>query len=80
MVDRVLAPYAGHRSVRARTFSTPMVASSSVVWVPRGSALAEALTEGTGAATSPRPATAKAAALAGTTRSRRLAQGARMPW
>ena len=54
-----------------------MLAPPSVVWAPRGPALAEGSIEGTGAVARPRPATATAATPAGTTRSRRLAQGAR---
>ena len=47
---------------------------------PRRPALAEGSIEATGAVTRPHLGTAKAAASAGTIRSRRLAHGARMPW
>jgi hypothetical protein len=70
----------GRRSVRASAFSIPMLAPPSVVWIPRGPALAEGLIEAAGAVTRPHSGTAKAVAPAGTIRSRRLAHGARMPW
>jgi hypothetical protein len=53
------------RPVRASVFSTPILALWSVVWVHREPVLAEDSIGGAGAATGPRPATAKAAELAG---------------